>query len=158
WFNLALTRSWLADTPGAVEALHKYATLDMPADDAVEAEALAQLLDPAAQNDTIDVVQSTYTLRDFESANNAISSEPRFTRVPIETYLGRTENEGPPPRSAFAVLDRPEIRSAADTELTPDAIPLVVGYIYLFGRETDREPRAELITQGPEQLTQAREV
>lgn len=157
WFNLALTRSWVADISGAIEALHKYATLDVPNDDAVEAEALAQLLDPAAHNDTNDIVQSIYTLHDYDQTLHALDSDPRFVRVPVETYLGQTDNEGPPPRSALAVLDRPEIRSAADVELSPEIIPVVIGYVYLFGRETDREPRAELITQGPDELAQARE-
>jgi predicted Zn-dependent protease len=40
WRNLALYRAWSADTDGAVEALDKYATLDVPLEDAVESLAL----------------------------------------------------------------------------------------------------------------------
>ncbi|MCP6756439.1 hypothetical protein NL533_32930, partial [Klebsiella pneumoniae] len=39
WRNLATLRSWLADLSGTVAALRKYASMDVPVDDAVEAEA-----------------------------------------------------------------------------------------------------------------------
>jgi len=55
WRNLGLCRGWIADRAGCVEALHKFATLDIPLDDAVEAEALAQLLEPDNEEDRVDL-------------------------------------------------------------------------------------------------------
>ncbi len=43
WRNLATIRSFLGNYAGAIEALQKYAALNVPADDAIDAEALAQL-------------------------------------------------------------------------------------------------------------------
>ena len=48
WHNIAVLRTWLADTPRAIEAWRKFAAQDVPLDDAVEAEALVQSLDPEA--------------------------------------------------------------------------------------------------------------
>ena len=45
WHDLAILRSWLADVPGMIDALRKFAALDVPLEDAVEAEALAMRLD-----------------------------------------------------------------------------------------------------------------
>ncbi len=156
WRNLGLTRSWVADVPGAVEALHQYAASEVPLDDAVEFEALAQLLTPPEQTDTVEVVQTVYPIRDFEALSTALADAERMTRVPIETYMARTDNAGPPPRAALALLDRAELRRSAD--LAIDVIPEVIGYVYLFGRETDREPRAELIAQGEPHIQQARDM
>ena len=46
WRNLATLRSWLADDVGAAVSLRKLLALDVTRDEQVEAEALAQLLDP----------------------------------------------------------------------------------------------------------------
>ena len=45
WWNLAILRLWLSDDAGASEALRKFAARDVPLDEAVEAEALANWLD-----------------------------------------------------------------------------------------------------------------
>ena len=44
-FNRALLGGWLADDRALVAGLHAYAQFDVPLDDAVEAEAIAQMLD-----------------------------------------------------------------------------------------------------------------
>ena len=84
WNNLAVVRSWLADRPGMIEALRKFASLfaasassaaavpgavstgDSPLEDAVEAEALAMLLSPDPLGDQVDVLKLTWTVRDAE--------------------------------------------------------------------------------------------
>ena len=46
WGNLACIRSWLGEDEAACEALQRFAALDIPLEDAVEAEATAMLLRP----------------------------------------------------------------------------------------------------------------
>ena len=48
WNNLALVRSWLADEAGAREAFQKFAALPVALEDAVEAEAIAMLIERIA--------------------------------------------------------------------------------------------------------------
>ena len=54
WRNLATLRGWLADTNGSAEALKKYATLDIPLEDAVEAQTLALFLTVAGDLNRAD--------------------------------------------------------------------------------------------------------
>ena len=44
WRSLAAVRGWLNDYSGSIEALRRYASFDIPLEDAVEAEATAMLL------------------------------------------------------------------------------------------------------------------
>lgn len=139
WRSLAMLRCWLADARGAAEAWRKYAALDVPFDDAVEAEAVAQLIDPDAP-DFVDMVQMEYQVHDLEHIVDVLTGSPRCAAMdaaqipPIEGV--------PPPKAVFMILDRP--KQADDAALDFEATPRVVGRMLLFGRETDREPRLEL--------------
>jgi hypothetical protein len=50
----------------------------------------------------------------------------------------------PPPKGAFWLLDR--ITPASGKELQLHEIPNILGEMYLYGRETDREARLEFVT------------
>ena len=57
---------------------------------------------------------------------------------------GSLAEEGqPPPKAVYVVCDRPVPASAADTTL--DSIPRILCQAILFGRETDREARLEIV-------------
>jgi hypothetical protein len=141
WYNIAVLRSWLADTPGAIEAWRKYAAQDVPLDDAVEAEAMAQLLD-ADSADLVDLVTIEYGITDVESAQARLAAHARSPRMPVDLARLGTPEE-PPPRGAWWLLDRAVPDSGRD--LTIDRVPRVIGHVFLFGRETDRAARLELV-------------
>jgi hypothetical protein len=153
WHNIAVLRSWIADTAGTVEALHKYATQDIALDDAVEAEALAQSLDVDAA-DQVDVVSIPYTISDFEAVLARVLANPRSVQMPIDLARMGTEDE-PPPKGAYWLLDRGV--PASGKEITHDQIPQVVGQIFLFGKQTDRAARLELVAYRTE-LAQGQKV
>lgn len=141
WHNIGVLRAWLADTPRAVEALHKYATQPIPLDDAVEAEALAQSLDPDTI-DQVDVLVLTYDLKDAEAAQARLAASPRALAMPID--LARTGGaDEPPPRGAYALLDRPAAASGA--QIMRKQVPHIVGQVLLYGKQTDRAARLEVI-------------
>jgi hypothetical protein len=139
WRSLAIVRSWLADHRGAAEAWHKYAALDVPLDDAVEAEATAQLLDPEAP-DFVDLVHVEYQVHDLERILEVLPGSPRCVAMDISS-VPVMEGE-PPPKAVLLVLDRP--RQAEDAPLDLDSSPRIIGRMLIFGRETDREPRLEV--------------
>lgn len=153
--NLAALRMWIGNDAGAVEALRAFAAgADAPLDDAVEAEALAQLLDRDSV-DQIDLVTLRFAVRDAEQLQAVLFANPQTPRLPIDlTQLGTEEQ--PPPRAAFFVLDRPVPESAAG--LARNQIPFVVGEALLYGKQTDREARLEVITYRGEELDAARRV
>ena len=54
------------------------------------------------------------------------------------------KEDQPPPKDAFWLLDRPT--PATGVGIKPEEIPRVVGRLFLFGKQTDREARLELVT------------
>ena len=142
WRSLATVRGWLADHPGAVDALRKYAALDVPRDDAVEAELLAMLLEPDPLGDLVEVVALTWTVRDADRLQEALLSEPRAVQVPFRREA-MADDETPPPRMICYLLDR---SAPGDGQgLTLENMPRYLGQAMLFGRQTDREARLEIL-------------
>ncbi len=146
WHNIAVLRSWLAEGPAAVAAWRKYSAQQIPQDDAVEAEALAQWLDSEAV-DQVDVLTVTYEVHDVEAIQARLVAHPRALHMPID--LSRMAAEGePPPKDAFWLLDRTV--PSTGKGITREQIPSVVGQVFLFGKQTDRPARLELVTYRPE--------
>jgi hypothetical protein len=112
--------------------------LDVPLDDAVEAEALAQLLD--TNQDQLDIVRVAYPIRDIESLHTRLSADRGAAPSEGEPEV---DEDQPAPRSQFSLLDRPLPTTGVGMAL--DAVPNVIARTYLYGRETDREARLELI-------------
>jgi hypothetical protein len=147
WRNLAIVRSWLADHAGAKEAWHKYASCDIPQDDAVEAEAIAQLLDPTAP-DFVDMVQVEHQIHDLERVLEVLAGCERCVAMNPDSV---PVMEGtPPPKAFYLILDRP--KQAEDAPLELENSPQIIGRMLLYGRETDREPRLELSAYRGEHL------
>ncbi len=167
WRNLALLKGWLADTPGAVEALRKWISLDMPLDDAVEVEALAQLLDRGTENDDaendttvkdteqVETVCISFVITDVEKAEAALAADARADRSGEDPATLVEEGE-PRPRSVFHLLDRPLPETGVG--IAREAIPHITARLLIFGRQTDREPQLELITARDERYDATRKI
>jgi hypothetical protein len=151
WRNLSIVRGWLGDTAGTVAALEKYASLDVPLEDAVEATALARLLSEDPLGDEIDLLDLNYTVNDVEQLQVAMASSPRATAAPMDPRAFARENE-PPPRAVFLLFDRPS--PDASQPLEPDSIPRLLCHALLHGRQTDREPWLEVIGISRQDLDQ----
>jgi tetratricopeptide (TPR) repeat protein len=145
WRSLAVLNCRLAEDAKATEALRHFA--DAPGvdqEEAVQAEALAQLLDPRSSHTLCDIVDLTYAIEDLDSLWQKIRAEPRVVSMDIDlSPLGRAD--APPPRAVFCLLDRP-IPAARD-DLTADELPYVLCQLLLYGKETDRPAR--LVVTGP---------
>ncbi len=142
WRNLAIVRSWLGDREGTIEALERYAALDVPLEDAVEAISFARLLTEDPLGDQIDLVDLTYTISDAEQLQVALASSPRISLAPIDPRAFAQDDE-PPPQAVFMLFDRGQ--PDASQPLDPDTLPCLLGHMLLFGRQTDREPRLEVL-------------
>ena len=144
--NVAVLRTWLADTPGAIAAWRHYAAADIPLDDAVEAEAMAQTLDPEAV-DLVDLVSVEYELKDIEVAQAQLAASPLALHMPVDLSQMGSEDQ-PPPKTGFWLLSRDVPESAAG--LTPADVPQVVGQVFVYGKQTDRAARVELAAYRPQ--------
>jgi hypothetical protein len=147
WRNLATIRSYLADNVGAIEALRKYTSLGVPEDDAVEAEALAQSLSKAEAEGFVDELSLTYEIKSADDVQEKMAADRHFDRLPLDTSAWAEQNE-PPPRAAFSILDRPALHSGK--EITREQVPHQLGQLLLFGKQTDREARLEVVLFRPE--------
>jgi len=140
WRNLSLLRAWLADVPGCVAALEKFASLDVPLEDAAEAEALARILSDDPFGDAMDVVAVRYDVEDADALFETLCGAPRAaqSRRPPGVFDG----EGPPPRAVFFLSDRPMPQPQQEPSI--DSIPRILCEAELFDRQTDRPARLEL--------------
>ena len=147
WRNLATLYGFLGNNEGAVDALRKFAALEVPADDAVEAEAVAQLLSKEESDAQVDQISLTFNVANAETVQEKFAADRRLERLPLDTRAWAEQNE-PPPRAAFSLLDRAALASGKN--ITRDQIPNQIAQLLLFGKQTDREARLELVLFRPE--------
>jgi Flp pilus assembly protein TadD len=142
--NLAILYGWLAREDDAGTWWRKYAAMDgVDLDSAVEAEALAQLvLFSEVDDHQLDEVTQTYHVADTDRVMERLLSEKCVTTMPVDLTQMATD-ESPPPKGAFWLLDRDA--TVAANGLQHHDIPNIVGELYLFGRQTDREARLEFV-------------
>jgi hypothetical protein len=156
WRNLAMLRGWLADNPGCIEALRRYASLRAGEpgglEDAVEAEATAMFLASDPLGDRSKMFKLIWTVKDVDRAQEAFLSAPRLRPLPFDPaqFSG---GESPPPKAAYMLLDRPMPESAEGLSL--DTVPRLLGQALLFGRQTDREARFEVTGVAADELPAA---
>ncbi len=165
WRNLATLRSWLGDYAGAVEALRKLAALDVPLDEAVEAELLALATEDLARHrrgaeqppDAGDQLDVTFDVANQETLAERLAADRQVVAAPVDPQAyrrfvqqmggGEEAANQPPPRTVYTLLDRPKLPSddpAATPVIKAEQIPVVIGRASLFGRQTDRRERLEL--------------
>jgi hypothetical protein len=146
-YNRAILAGWLADDRALVAGLHAYAQLDVPLDDAVEAEAIAQLLDPDLKEARLDSVVQAYAIADLDGLIRRLLSDKRVQAFEMDPALF-AQNDQPRPRHTFVLLDRPMPESGASLDRRD--VPRMAGLIAIYGRQTDRPERLELsIDKGP---------
>lgn len=142
WQWLAELRAALADSHGAAEALGRLAALDVPWDDAVEAEARAMLLSDDPLGDGVDMLRIVWAVDDVEKLQAAVSLDRRCLTMPEDAAEGHPDDDSPPPRITFLLLDRPE--PGASDEIGPHTLARPIAQARLFGKQTDREARLEV--------------
>ncbi|MDA7978670.1 MAG: hypothetical protein MPJ50_07865 [Pirellulales bacterium] len=139
WKALGLVRGWLGDNPAAVDAFRRLSTLDIPFDDAVEAEALAQLLDED-ESETIDIVELNFVTDDLDQARKQLEDSQHVHELSGEVTAAGDE---PPPRSLALLLDRAMPKDAQSAPY--EELPSVIARLAYFGKQVDRAARVGLI-------------
>ncbi len=155
WRSLATIRGWLGDAPSSIEALHKYATFDIPLEDAVEAQATAMFLSETPLGDAVPVLHVVWTIKDVERLQEALLSHPHIRPIPFDP-IASSGADSPPPKSACMLYDRPEAESLEG--LSFQAMPQFIGQLFIFGRQTDREARLELVNITAPELPQIKTI
>ena len=141
--NLAIYQNCLGTPEDMAEAWSDYAhTPGVDFEDAVEAEAFAQMIDPDLEAEVLDVVSVSFALPDIEKLSEALVSNKRCDSIPVEEQ--HFEEDQPKPKHSFLVFDRE--RPETSEGLTRETVPNVQGHISLFGKQTDRDARVQLVT------------
>jgi tetratricopeptide (TPR) repeat protein len=146
-YNRALLAGWLADDRTLVAGLHAFAQMEVPLDDAIEAEAVAQLLDADLKEPRIESVVRSYAVNNLDSLVARLVSDKRVQPFDLDPELV-SDREQPRPRHTYVLLDRrmPE----TGVGITREAVPRLAGVLAIYGRQTDRAERLELtIDKGP---------
>ncbi|MBX3426444.1 MAG: hypothetical protein KF688_12250 [Pirellulales bacterium] len=149
-YNLALCRGWSGDKEGFVDALHDYAALDVPYDDAVEAEALAQLVLPREDAALIETLCLSYHVEDADVAAERLLADKRVEIYPVDPETFKSD-EDTPPRETYILLDRPVATAGVDIEL--GQIPNVLAFLSLYGKRTDRPAQLKVTTDDDQLFT-----
>ncbi len=139
--SIAVAQLMLAHD-GISEAWFELSKLDsIPRWQAVEARALSLLFADDDPSGSCEDVAAEWEISDLDQAWRLAASSNRLEEgdCPDEDPL----EEGPAPRHAFRVLDRERLTSLEDR--TANEIPHVVGELFLFGRQTDRNSRLLLL-------------
>ncbi len=146
-FNRALLGGWLADDRALVAGLHAYAQMDVPPDGAIEAEAVAQLLDADLKEPRLDSVIQAFAINDQDQLIARLVSDKRVQPFEMDPEAF-ADREQPRPRQTYVLLDRPMPESGIG--IARDAVPRLAGVLAIYGRQTDRPERIELtIDKGP---------
>lgn len=147
-YNLALVRGWLGDVQGFADGLHEFARLDVPEHQAVEAEALAQLVNPKLVDPLLETVRLAYAVTDEDALAEKFATDKRIEDYPLDPT--KLEEDAIRPRSTHILLDK--ITPAAKPDLNRDEIPRVLGFLSLYGKRTDRGAQLELTTDRTEEF------
>ena len=153
-FGLALLKGWLGEPEAMADGLHRFASLEVPEQDAVEAEALAQLVDSRIEESMLDVVRRSYAIADVDSLGEKFAADERVEDYPLPEQP--EEDSAMRPRSTHVLLDRAVPKTGVG--LQRDAVPNVAAFLSVFGKRTDREARVDVTTDSGELLAQADEL
>ena len=111
-FNRALLGGWLADDRALVAGLHAFAQLEVPLDDAVEAEAIAQLLDQDLKEQRIDTTIQAFAINDLDTLTSRLLSDKRIQPFEMNPEMF-AEREQPRPRNTYRVARSGRCRKRA---------------------------------------------
>ncbi|MDO4584328.1 MAG: hypothetical protein Q4D62_09520 [Planctomycetia bacterium] len=141
WFNLAVLSEWRCDLCKAQEYWKKYLSFtEIPFYEALEIQIRLGFLKPYPLEDALDVCSIQYTLTETDGVMKSLLSNLVFQQIPDPTVHGQ-HLEGL--LAAFELYDSP--RRLSWKEMDIENIPVVTGTVLLWGRQTDKEPRLEII-------------
>lgn len=149
---------WRGDTDGQSDLLKKLSaceTLDF------EQRARYLAMSALSKPGSPDVSIATHTLSadvgNVEEIEMAMSADSRFVSLPPDLLAGmRTAEDEVPPRSGFQIIDRDRPESL---EVLPpvDQVPEAIAMVFVYGKQTDRSARIEVLEVRSDAVDQVRE-
>lgn len=154
WEQLATARGMAARMADMVEPLRKLAALETDPDRAAYNELLALYCSTDTLGDEIALSRLTWTVKDTEVVQASMTLDRRTLQLQIPPQM-RQEDQ-PPPRAMYMLLDRPMLDSGEGMKL--EDIPIRMAQIMIFGRTTDSEARIEVIGLTEDEIEKAKTI
>ncbi len=148
---------WRGDVVAQAELLLKLSECEsLEFEKRVRFRALAAMVNPEKQETSIEVAKLSATIDNPDEVQMAMASSSRFEALPAEMLAEmRTSDDDIPPRSGFQLLDRDKPDSL--DKLPPVAeVPEAAALVFVYGKQTDRDARIELLDIRKDQLAEVR--
>ena len=126
-YNLGLCRLWLGDEAGAVDPLRRRVGRLGTSAEAVDLEALCQLIAPIHPEDRVEQVQLTWPIRNRDALLAALAAAPDIADEGEEALV--PDDPDSPTVRQFVLLDRPTLPAQSGEGLAPDQLPRIVGRV-----------------------------
>lgn len=155
--GLLICAVWRGDYEKQIELLQKLSECEnLSADERARYLATSFVVGPDADPVSVEKRTLTTDIDSIDETTLALSAHARFADLPAD-FLQQLKGENEVgPRAAFQLLDRdpPSDSGIPSIELVPESIALVT----LYGRETDRAARVEVIGVTAQQEQTVREL
>jgi len=137
---------WRGNTDAQSELLKKLSECEsLDFEERVRNRAMSALVDPTSAEISIPIMKMYADLDDPEQIEMSLMASPRFVVLPPDLLAGmRTTEDEVPPRRGFQMLDRDKPDSL-DVLPPIDEVPEAIALVFVYGKQTDREARLEVL-------------
>ena len=137
---------WRGNTDAQSELLKKLSECEsLDFEERVRNRAMSALVDPTSAEISIPIMKMYADLDNPEQIEMSLMASSRFVVLPPDLLAGmRTTEDEVPPRCGFQMLDRDKPDSL---EVLPpiDEVPEAIALVFVYGKQTDREARLEVL-------------
>ncbi|QDS88613.1 hypothetical protein EC9_28040 [Rosistilla ulvae] len=145
--GLLVCAIWRGDAPRQSQILRKLSEIEtIDIEQRARDLALSVLLTPDQPQISTPCANYTWEIEDLDLLEQELIAHARVVQLPAEVLrmAGNSDDNDVPPRSGFQLLDR----ELGDLDKLPEVedAPMVLTNALLFGKQTDRPARLELLT------------
>ena len=137
---------WRGDVAAQAALLKKLSACEsIPFEQRARSRALAAMVNPENQETSIEVSKLTAKIENVDEVQMALFASSRFAALPDEMLSEmKTSDDDIPPRSGFQLLDR-DTPDSLESLPPVDQVPEASALVFVYGRQTDRDARIEVL-------------
>ncbi|TWU58066.1 tetratricopeptide repeat protein [Rubripirellula reticaptiva] len=148
---------WRGDTDSQSDLLKKLSACEsLDFEQRARYLAMSALAKPGAPDASVATVTLSADIDKADEAEMALMTDARMVSLPADLLQGmRTSEEDVPPKSGFQILDRDKPESLEVLPAVND-VPEAIAMVFVYGRQTDRSARVEVIEVRKENVAEVR--